>query len=472
MLERLGQNDRKSKGKNKGLRIVIVGCGKVGQTLLERLEQENHDITVVDKNPDIIAEVTTQYDIFGVVGNGVCFSTLEEANIEQADLLIAVTGSDELNLLCCVMAKRTGHCDVIARIRTPEYNRDAANLKSQLGLARIINPELETAREISNILALPTALGVSSFARGQVEMMQVKVPKHNLLHGRRIKDIGSALEGPVLICAVERDKNVYIPNGSFMLREGDIVSFISPAKEAKTFLKKLGFETNQVKNVLIAGGSKVAYYLALRLLREGIDVTIIEQDKKHCENLSILLPRAIIINGDASKVEVLQEAGIEDAGAFVAVTGIDEENVMLSLYAKEVSDAKTVTKINRTNFHKVIEHLNLDSVMYPRYITTDAIVGFVRAKTASQNSNIETLLHLYDNRAEAIEFIVGEKSALTGKTLSELVLKEDLLIACISRDGKTIIPSGKDMILPGDSVIVVTTRTGLRDMKDILDRIK
>lgn len=464
--------ERKTKAKSKGLHIIIVGCGKVGETLVKRLTLENHDVTVIDKNPEIVADLTTQYDIGGTVGNGASFSTLAEANIEQADLLIAVTGSDELNLLCCVVAKRTGHCDVIARVRTPEYSKDAAYLKTQLGLARIINPELETAREISNILALPTALGVSTFARGQVEMVQVKVPKHNMLHSRRIMDIGDALAGPVLICAVERDGNVYIPNGSFVLREHDIVSFISPIREAKTFLKKLGFETNQVKDVLIAGGGKIGYYLAQRLLREGIEVTVIEQDKALCEHLSVLLPKAVIINGDASSVEILQGAGLEKIGGFVAVTGIDEENIMLSLHAKEVSNAKTVTKINRTNFDKVIDTLNLDSVVYPRYITTDALVAYVRAKTATKDSNIETLLHLYDNRAEAIEFIAGEGSDVTGKPLHKLKFKNNLLIACINRGGRVIIPSGNDMILPGDSVITVTTHRGLNDIGDILDRGK
>ncbi len=465
-------SDKKHKNKNKGLRIIIVGCGKVGETLIARLVNEHHDITVIDKNAETIADISTQYDIFGVVGNGASYSTLVEAGIEHTDLLVAVTGSDELNLLCCVIAKRSGRCDVIARVRTPEYSKDADYLKTRLGLARIINPEQETAREISNVLSIPTALGVSTFARGQVEMVQLRVPKHSMLHSRRIMDLKDALSGPVLICAVERDDNVYIPNGSFVLRENDVVSFISPTREAKTFLKKLGFDTERVENVLIAGGGKVGYYLTRRLLREGIDVTIIEKDKQLCEELSIKMPKAVILNGDATDVDFLQEAGLHEAQSFVAVTGIDEENVMLALHAKEVSSAKTVTKINRTNFDKVIDSLNLDSVVYPRYITSDAIVAFVRAKTASKDSAIETLLDLYDNRAEAIEFIVGDNAKVVGMPLYKLKFIPNLLIACINRGGKIILPGGHDLILPGDSVIIVTTTRGLNDIDDILDKGK
>ncbi len=461
--------EKKNKNKNKGLRIIIVGCGKVGQTLVSRLVEEHHDITVIDKDPEIVSDLTQQYDIFGVAGNGAGYSTLTEANIEQANLLIAVTGSDELNLLCCVIAKRSSKCDVIARVRTPEYSKDADYLKTRLGLARIINPELETAREIANVLSLPTALGASTFARGQVEMIKLRIPKHNMLHSRRIMDIGDALSGPVLICAVERDDNVYIPNGSFVLRENDVVSFISPTREAKTYLSKLGFETEGAENVLVAGGGKVGFYLAQRLLRENIDVTVIEKDKATCESLSVRLPKAVILNGDATDVDFLEEAGISETDAFVAVTGIDEENVMLSLHAKEVTKTKTVTKINRTNFDRVIDSLNLDSVVYPRYITSDAIVAFVRAKTASQGSSIETLLDLYDNRAEAIEFIAGDTPGVIGLPLYKLKCKNNLLVACITRGGKVIIPGGRDMILPGDSVIIVTTQRGLQELGDILE---
>ncbi len=461
--------EKRSKQKNKGLRIIIVGCGKVGQTLVSRLAGEHHDITVIDKDAELVEDITSRYDVLGIVGNGAGYSTLKQANIEQAHLLVAVTGSDELNLLCCVIAKRTGSCDVIARVRTPEYSQDADYLKSRLGLARIINPELETAREISNVLSLPAAEGVSTFARGQVEMVQLRVPKHSMLHSRRIMDLKDALSGPVLICAVERDDNVYIPNGSFVLRENDLVSFISPTREAKTYLRKLGVETNRVEDVLIAGGGKVGYYLTQRLLREGIDVTVIEKNKELCESLSVKLPKAVILNGDASDVDFLQEAGLERTEAFVAVTGIDEENVMLSLHAKEVSKAKTITKINRTNFDKVIDSLNLDSVVYPRYITSDAIVAFVRAKTASKDSSIETLLDLYDNRAEAIEFIAGDKPGIIGVPLYQLKFKSNLLIACITRGSKVILPGGHDMILPGDSVIVVTTHKGLNDISEILE---
>ena len=351
--------ERKGKKKVKGLHIIIVGCGKVGVTLVERLVREDHDITVVDKDADKVARLTNRHDIYGIAGNGASFTTLMDAGIEEADILIAVTGSDELNLLCCVVAKQAGQCDVIARVRTPDYSEEAAYLKAKLELAMIINPELEAAREIARILYLPTSIGVSSFARGQAEMVRIKVPKGNMLHGKKIVELSQELSGAVLICAVERGSDVFIPDGSFTLEEGDVVTFISPARDAKLFLKKIGFQTNQVKDAMIIGGGRSAYYLAKQLLRVGIAVKIIEQDKARTDELSSLLPRAMVIHGDGTDEDVLKEAGIEEAESIVALTGIDEENILLTLHASDVSNAKVVTKINRIMFNKVIRHLDL-----------------------------------------------------------------------------------------------------------------
>ncbi len=460
--------ERVRKKKVKGLHIIIVGCGKVGVTLVERLVQEDHDITVVDKDGDKVEGLTNRHDIYGITGNGASFNTLMEAGIEEADILIAVTGSDELNLLCCVVAKQAGQCDVIARVRMPDYSEEAAYLKAKLELAMIINPELEAAREIARILYLPTSIGVSSFARGQAEMVRIKVPKGNMLHGKKIVELSQELSGAVLICAVERGSDVFIPDGSFELAEGDVVTFVSPARDAKSFLKKIGFQTHQVKDVMIIGGGRSAYYLAKQLLRVGIAVKIIEQDKTRSEELCALLPRAVVINGDGTDADVLKEAGIEEVESFVALTGIDEENILLTLHASDVSDAKVVTKINRTMFNKVVRHLGLGSVVYPKYITTEALIAFVRAKNASKNSNIETMVHLFDNRVEAIEFVVGEGTGVTNIPLSRLRLKSHLLVACINRAGRVLIPGGSDEIKVGDSVIIVTTHTGFDDVQDIL----
>ncbi|MDO5408889.1 MAG: Trk system potassium transporter TrkA [Lachnospiraceae bacterium] len=459
---------RKSKTAKQGLSIIIVGCGKVGATLAEQLCKEGHDIAVVDKNPARVQALTDLYDVMGLVGNGASYNVQIEAGIEKADLIISVTDSDELNLLTCTVAKRVGNCAAIARVRNPDYSEEVSYLQERLELAMIINPEREAANEIARILYLPAALSVNPFARGQAEMVRIKIPEGNVLNGQSLAVLGRNIARDILVCAVERGEKVLIPDGNFELYSGDVVSFIASAKEATEFLEKIGIETGRVSDVLMIGGGKSSYYLAKQLLDVGIGVKIIESRKERCEELSVLLPKAVIINGDGTKEELLKEEGIEETEAFVPLTGIDEENILLTLHAREVSDAKVITKINRITFHNVISHLELGSVVYPKYITAEAIIAYVRALTASLNSNIETLYHIIDHRAEAIEFRVTKESALTGKTLRELSLKENLLIACINRNGLIIIPGGEDCILPGDTVVIVTTHTGFNDIEDIL----
>ena len=421
-----------------GLNIIIVGCGKVGMTLIEQLSKEGHDITIIDKNAAKVQEMSNLYDIMGLVGNGASYSVQMEAGIENADLIIAVTASDELNLLCCTVAKQVGDCAAIARVRTPDYSKEAGYLREKLGLTMIINPELEASLETARILYLPTALEVNSFAHGQAEIVKFKIPEGNLLDGMTIATLGKSITNDILICAIEREGEVYIPGGNFQMAKDDIVSFVAPRRHIRSFLKKIGFKTKQVKDAMIVGGGKASYYLAKQLIAMGIDVKIIEQNKERCEELSILLPEAIIINGDGTDEEVLREEGIEYAQAFIPLTGIDEENIMLTLHAKQVSNAKLITKINRSTFKNVISKLDLGSVIYPRYITSEAIIAYVRAKKNSTNSNIETLYHMFDNRAEAIEFCVDEPSSVTGIPLKDLMLKN------------------------------VTTHTGLDNIQDII----
>ena len=451
-----------------GLNIIIVGCGKVGRALVEQLSKEGHYITIIDKNPEKIQSLTNLYDIMGIVGNGASYSVQMEAGIEDADLIISVTDSDELNLLCCTVAKQVGDCSAIARVRTPDYSKEVSYLRDKLGLAMIINPELEAAKEAARILYLPTALEINSFAHGQAELIKIKVPEGNTIDGMTIAHLGRKIAPNILICAVERDGDVTIPAGDYTIQRGDIISFAASRKVAKQFLEDIGFKTNQVGNTMIIGGGKSTYYLAKLLMNMGIEVKIIESNRQKCEELSILLPKAIIINGDGTDEELLKEEGIETAESFVPLTGIDEENVMLTLYARKVSKAKVITKINRMTFKTVLNDLDLGSVIYPRYITSEAIVAYVRAKRASRGSDIETLYHIFDSKAEAIEFRIREESSVTDVCLANLSLKKNLLIAFINRNGKIIIPSGNDCIRVGDTVTIVTTHTGLKDIRDIL----
>ncbi len=451
-----------------GLNIIIVGCGKVGASLTEQLYKEGHDITLVDKTAARVQALTDLYDVMGIIGNGASYKVQVEAGIDKADLMIAVTDSDELNLLCCTVAKRVGDCAAIARVRTPDYSDEVSYLKEKLGLAMIINPEMEAANEIARVLSLPAALGVNSFAHGQAEMIRFKIPEKNRLHGQKLVTLGKNIASDILVCAIERDKQVYIPGGNFKLQQGDVVSFISTVKAAKHFFEKIDIQNKPVHNTMIIGGGKAAYYLAKQLLEMGVAVKIIEKSRPRCEELSDLLPDAVVINGDGTDAELLKEEEIAFADSLVPLTGLDEENILLTLHARDVSNAKVITKINRNTFHNVIDKLELGSVIYPKYITAEAIIAYVRAKTASMDSNVETLYHMFDSRAEAIEFRVSGQSDITDVPLKDLDLKDNLLIACINRSGRIIIPGGMDSIQAGDTVVIVTTHTGFQNLEDIL----
>ncbi len=452
-----------------GLKIMIIGCGKVGATLAERLSSEGHEITVLDKSQSAVEELISMYDVMGYVGNGASYTAQLEAGIEKCDLLIAVTKSDELNLLCCVIAKKFSGCSSIARVRTPDYSSESNFLREKLGLALIINPELEAAREIAHLIYLPDALDVYSFAHGQAEIIKFKV-EDSKLDGVKLADIGkSEFMDDILVCTIERNDDVIIPSGDYIISAGDVVSIVATRQYLKIFLKKLKSKSKRVKSCMLVGGGKSAYYLAKELIKSGIEVTIIEKDQERCDELSVLLPKAIIINGDGTDEDFLKEVGITEFDSFVPLTSIDEENIFLSLNAKQVSDAKIVTKINHINFKNVINSLDLGSVIYPRYITSEAIIAYVRAKHNSKyKDSIETLYYMYDSRVEAIEFSVKEESKVTDVKLRELKLKENLLICVINRKGTIIIPSGDDVIKKDDTVVVVTKERGFVTIEDIL----
>ena len=450
-----------------GLNIIIVGCGVVGTALVEQLVVENHDITVVDTSPQKVQKITDTYDVMGVVGNGASFSVQKEAGIVDADLIIAVTDSDELNLLCCTVASRVGHCSTIAKVRNPEYSHELNHIKDKLGLAMIVNPEYEASREIYKILCLPTALEATSFAHGKADLVKIRIPHGKILDGMTIAQLGKSTND-VLVCGVERNNQIYIPTGDFELKAGDMLSFVAPAKKVSDFLKQIGFKTNKVKNTMIIGGGDAGYYLAKRLSDNGIDVCLIDKDKERCEEIATLLPKVVVINGNGVDEDLLNEEGLQSAESFVTLTGSDEENILLTVHAKQFSNAKLVTKINRIRFKDAINTLDIGSVIYPRYITSEAIIAYVRAKSASKGSNVETLYHLFDHRVEAVEFKIDKESKVTNVPIMKLKLKDNLLICFIFRRGKVIIPSGQDCILPGDSVMIVTTHTGFNDISNIL----
>ncbi len=450
------------------MRIIIVGCGKVGATIAEQLVEEGHDIAVIDMNADAIQSITNKIDVLGVVGNGVSYSVQKEAGIEEADLLIAMTGSDEQNLLCCLFAKKVGNCNTIARVRNPLYSHEISYIKDELGLSMVINPEFAAATEMARLLRFPSADRIDTFAKGRVEILKFVVHEDSVLAGNTLMDIGRKLNSGILFCAVERKEEVVIPKGDFMLQANDVVSMVASPKDAKQFFEKIGVETHQVKDALIVGGGTIAYYLAEQLISMGIHVKIIEQDAARCEVLSELLPDAVIIQGDATNHDILQEEGIQNTEAFVALTGLDEGNIFLSLYAQSCSKAKIITKINRISMEEVVSNFQLGSLIYPKHLTAEYIIRYVRAVQNSVGSDVEAMSRLIGNKVEALEFRIKEGSIVVGKPIMELKLKKNVLIACISRKGKIIRPNGQTEIHIGDTVIIVTTQHGLRDINDIL----
>jgi trk system potassium uptake protein TrkA len=452
------------------MNTIIIGCGKVGQKLAEKLSQEeNQNITVVDLKYNLVQNIINQHDAMGVVGNGASVETLIEAGVESADILIAVTGSDEVNLLTCLVAKKAGGCQTISRVRTPEYTESVRLLKADLGLEMIINPEYTAASEIARVLRFPSAVQIDTFAKGRVEILKFRLPKESVLDNMSVVQMSQKISSDILICGVEREDKAYIPSGDFVLKSGDLVSIVAPVGTAGKFFKKINIKTNRVKDAIIVGGGGISYYLAKRLLATGIKVKIIEIDEERCNELCELIPEAEIINADGTDNKILLQEGLEYADSFIALTNIDEENILLSLFAKSKSDGKLVTKINRIAYDEVISNLELDTTIYPKNITAEYIVRFVRAKHNSMGNNIETMHNILDGKAEALEFIIAKNSPVAGIPLEQLKLKENILIACIINNGKIKIPRGRDAMYPGDNVIVVTTNTGFNDITDILE---
>ena len=450
------------------MNIIIVGCGKVGATLAAELNTAGNNVTVVDQDGVKVKTIANKLDIMGVIGNGASRSTQKEAGIDSTDLLIAVTGNDELNLLCCLVAKKSAGCRTIARLKNPEYNTDAPYFKNELGLAMVINPELAAAKEIARIINFPSAIKIDVFAKGRVELMTFKIPEGSRLAGMAVKDVSMKLKSRVNFCTIERDDDAYIANGNFVFAEKDVVSMIASADSAKDFFSKIDYKIQPIKNALIVGGGAITYYLLGLLEKSGIACTVIEKDHARCDELATEFEKATIINADPTDEDVLKEEGIASAASFIALTGFDEENILLSLFAKKSGSRKILTKVNRIDFDGITSNLDLDSVIYPKNITADIIVSYVRAMNNAGSSNIETLYNLNKGKVEAAEFTVREGSPIVGKPLMQLSFKPGVLIAAIQRGRQQITPRGNDVIEPGDSVVIVTKDLELNDITDIL----
>lgn len=451
------------------MNIIVAGCGKIGATLISSLVSEGHDVVIIDRDPQVVTEITNIFDVMGVCGNCADTDTLDEAGAREAELIIAVAGSDELNMLCCFLAKKMGTKHTIARIRNPEYNDKSLGLmKQHLELSMIINPELLAARELFNILKLPSAAKIETFSVRNFEMIELVLKPESAFVGLKLSELRSKFKAKFLVCAVKRGEEAYIPDGSFILQSGDRIGLTAAPSEFVKLLKETGVQPTKAKNVMILGGSRTAYYLAKRLEATGSKVTLIERNKEICEELCEALPKATIINGDGTNQELLFEEGLHAIDAFVALTGMDEENILLSSFASSQSVPKVIAKVNRDSLVPLAEHWGLDSVISPKNMISDIILQYVRALHNSEGSSVETLYKLMDDMVEALEFNVKSGLEILNRPFKELTLKPNILIAGIIRDRKIIIPSGDDELHAGDKVIVLAAKQRLNNLSDIL----
>ena len=450
--------------------IIVAGLGKIGLAVVDTLLTEGHDVTVIDKSTQTVTDVTNIYDVIGVCGNCADCEILEEAGVEKAELFLAFTDSDEMNMLSCFLAKKMGASHTVARIRNPEYNdRSLGFMRQQLNLSMSVNPELLVAQELYNILKIPSAFKVEYFARRGLELIEIKLKSDSPLCGKKLSKLREKQTVEFLIGAVLRDGDVIIPDGSFELAAGDIVSVVAAPNDMQKLLKGLGLVTKQARNVMILGGSKTAYYLAKMLVSSGNEVKIIEKNLQRCEELSDIIPKAVLINGDGSQQELLLEEGLRSLDAFVALTGMDEENILMSIFAGTQNVPKVISKVNRDEMAKMAERLGLDCIVSTKSITSDIILRYTRALNNTLGSSIETLYKIMDGKVETLEFKVDDAPKFIGVPIKELKIKRGILIAGITRaNKKTLIPSGDDIIMSGDRVIILSSEHRITTLSDIL----
>lgn len=452
------------------MEIIIVGGGKVGSALAEVLCHE-HNVTVIDSNEARINSVINDYDVKGIIGNCLTTEALDDAGISKCNIFIAVTSSDEVNILSCLIAKKMKARHCIARVRNPEFEKQLVFMREELGISMMVNPDYNSANEIAKVLRYPEAINIDSFAKGRVDLAEIRITSGSILENIALTQLSRRLRLDVLICAVQRGNELIIPNGSFVLHAGDKIHMTASHSNMVKFFKSISaaYREKRVKSAVLIGGGRVGYHLAQQLKEMGIKVKIIEINEKRCFELSQRLNKVNIICGDGTNHDVIKEERVYDADAVVTLTGIDEENILMSLLAKNNGVEKVVTKVNRMNLMQLSETLSLDSVISPKSITVNQILQYVRAKQNSEGNNIITLYRLVNDRLEAIEFVVRERREYVGVPLKKLKIRKGILIASIVRGNELIIPKGDDCLMVNDSVVIVTTNSGFDDLKEIFD---
>lgn len=453
------------------MNIVVIGNGKIGRSITENLAKEGHDLVVIDNNESTLSDTINGHDVMTVCGNGASRVVQTEAGVKNADLVIAVTDGDELNLLCCLVAKKLGAERTIARVRNPEYSDELALIREDLGLSLAINPDFNSAQEIFSVLRFPGVMNVEKFAKGRVELAEFRLPKGSPLSGHSLTELNKRFKVKVLVCAVRRGDETFIPKGDFVFMPEDCISFVASPDESERFLITAGIPVRPPRNTIIVGAGRITFYLTRMLRSIGIRPTVIDSSKEKCRLFSEAFPGCLVLHGDGADRDLLAEEGIDRADAFVAATGTDEVNILLSMYANSQRVPKVVTKVSRFSMVDLVGDENLGSIISPKDITSSQVTSFVRAmENSGASNNVETLYRIVNGTVEALEFIVRENdSRLTDIPLKNLRLKSGLLIGCIIRSNKVIIPDGSACIKTGDRVIVITTIPRLTSLQNIID---
>lgn len=452
------------------MKVVVIGTGKVGRSIVEHTREEGHEVILIEKNSELIEDIIDELDVIGIVGNGASYDILKEAGVDKADLVVAATNSDETNILSCLIAQKIGAKATVARVRSYEYNNQLKIIRDGLGITMPINPESETANEITKIINFPEAIRVDSFAKGNVDLVELFIPEGNPLIGKSLLSIYQTYQIKVLVCAVIRGEEVIIPTGSFTFQPKDKIYITANNRQTlRTFLTKAGLQESKLKSVMIVGGGKISVYLGKELLKNKFDVKIVEENYDRCVELSTLLPGATIIHGDGTDQHVLEEEGIENTDAIVCLTGSDEENIIVSMYASQKNIKKVITKINKPSLVGIMESVSLVSVVSAKDITASKIISFIRSMNNKRGSGVITLHKLLNNKVEALEFLAKANKRLLNIPLKDLKIKKNILIAAIIRENEVIIPSGNDFIMLDDKVIIVTTNQFLEDLNEILE---
>lgn len=451
------------------MKIVLIGLGTIGRTILSSLSGEGHSVTIVDESKEKVESLIERFDVMGVVGNGACRDIQLEAGAASADLVVALTRSDELNILACLVARKVGARNTIARVRNPDYRAQIAEMKEDLGIAMIVNPERETANEIFNLISLPSVANIERFAKGKAYLVEIVVEKGCSLIGETLISLGRKLSSKVLICAVQRGSEVIIPSGGFRIEEGDRIHFTSEARALGDFLAEVNLVRSPLRNVMIVGGGRIGYYLADALSKKKYAVKMIESNSDHASELAQQLPGVTVVCGNGTQHDLLIEEGIEAMDAFVALTAIDEENMIVSMFANKKQVRKTITQIRNDELYGMLDELGIDNTVSPRHIVASRISSYIRALANTRGSNVLTLYQLVNNRVEALEFAARKQEPFLGKPLKELRIRQGCLISCIIRRNEVIIPGGDAQIRLGDNVVVVTTHKSFDDLTDVFE---